>query len=66
MGGEISHKIEMPHPEHEKHLSYLEKICCVESHLEDYKKLAKNAKFVCGGCGRASVNMENICYPESL
>lgn len=66
MTGEISYKIEMPHAEHEKHLCYLENVGYLKAHLEDYKKLVKDAKFVCRQCGRATVSEENICYPERL
>ena len=66
MAGEISYKIEMPHPEHEKHLCYLENVGYVKTNLEEYKKLVKEAKFVCKQCGRAAAAEENICYPEKL
>jgi hypothetical protein len=48
MAGEIPYKIEMPHPEHEKHLCYLENVGYVKANLDDYKKLVRDAKFVGG------------------
>jgi len=66
MAGEISYKIEMPHPEHEKHLCYLETVGYLKANLEDYKKLVKDGKFVCRQCGRAAASEENTCYPEKL
>lgn len=66
MAGEISYKITMPHPEHEKHLCYLENVGYLKANIEDYKKLVKDAKVVCRQCGRAAANDENICYPEKL
>ncbi len=58
--------IKMPHPEHEKHLCYLQNMGYVESHLDDYKTLVKNPQFVCKKCGRAAANAKNLCEPESL
>ena len=66
MAGEISYKVEMPHPEHEKHLCYLENVGYMKDKFEDYKKLVKGAAFVCRQCGRAAAREENLCYPERL
>jgi hypothetical protein len=33
---------------------------------DDYIKLIKGAKFVCGNCGRASVSDKNICNPKPI
>nr|MBP7321702.1 hypothetical protein [Deltaproteobacteria bacterium] len=57
---------DMPHQQHEQHLCYLQNIGQVEKNLEEYKKLVKDAKFVCKSCGRAAANKENLCSPEPL
>ena len=56
----------MPHPEHDKHLCYLQNMGYVESNLEDYKTLVRSPNYVCGNCGRAAANEKNLCKPESL
>jgi hypothetical protein len=66
MAGEIPYKIEMPHPEHEKHLCYLENVGYVKANLDDYKKLVRDAKFVCRQCGRIAAGARNVCDPENL
>jgi len=30
------------------------------------KPLVKNAKYICGCCGRAAAKAENLCAPEAL
>ena len=59
-------KVKMPHAEHEQHLCYLQNVGYLKTNLEDYKKLLKDAKFVCKGCGRAAANEKNLCAPEKL
>jgi hypothetical protein len=66
MAGEIPYKIQMPHPEHEKHLCYLENVGYVKANLDDYKKLVRDAKFVCRQCGRIAAKERNVCDPENL
>ena len=56
----------MPHPHHEEHLCYLQNIGFVESNFDEYKKLVRNPKYVCGNCGRAAASEENLCKPEKL
>ena len=45
---------------HEKHMCELTK----EKKFNEIKKLAKDAQFVCAGCGRAAAKAENLCKPE--
>ena len=59
-------KIAMPHAEHEKHLCYLQNVGYLKSNLEGYKKLVKDAKFVCKGCGRSAASEKNLCNPEKV
>jgi hypothetical protein len=56
----------MPHPHHEEHLCYLKNIGFVESNFDEYKKLVRSPKFVCGNCGRAAADGNNLCKPEKL
>lgn len=59
-------KPEMPHAMHDDHLCYLVNMGYIESSFDDYKKLVKDAKFVCKQCGRAADSAENICRPEKI
>jgi hypothetical protein len=59
-------KPEMPHAMHDEHLCYLVNMGYIENSLEDYKKLVKDAKFVCKECGRTADSDENLCRPEKL
>ncbi len=59
-------KPKMPHPAHDEHLCYLQNMGYIESNLEEYKKLVKDAKYVCKNCGRAAANEKNLCNPEKL
>ncbi len=54
---------EKPHVSHEKHLCSI-----VESgaNLGEYKKLVRNAKYVCKQCGRVTAKEENLCDPTPL
>jgi len=56
----------MPHPRHEEHLCYLQNIGFVQSNLDEYKKLVRNPKYVCGNCGRTAAEEGNLCKPEKL
>jgi len=56
----------MPHPAHEEHLCLLQNVGYLKSNLDDYKKLVKDAKFVCKGCGRTAASEKNLCAPEKL
>jgi hypothetical protein len=55
---------EMPHSGHERHLCFLHNISMV-SKLEEYKKLVKDGKYVCKGCGRVAVD-ENASAPGKI
>jgi rRNA maturation endonuclease Nob1 len=59
-------EVKMPHPHHEEHLCMLQNIGFVEKNLEEYKKLVKQPKYVCKGCGRVAENEKNLCSPEKL
>jgi hypothetical protein len=65
-GGGKMVEAKMPHPEHEKHLCYLQNLGYVEKNLADYKTLVKNPKFVCKNCGRAAGSEKNLCNPDKL
>jgi hypothetical protein len=58
--------IELPHPNHEKHLCFLRNVGSLTRNLEGYKALVKDAKFVCTACGRAAGSEESLCTPEKL
>jgi hypothetical protein len=59
-------EVKMPHPGHEKHLCLLQNLGYLKTNLEDYKKLVKDGKFVCKGCGRVAVNEQDLCAPEKM
>jgi hypothetical protein len=59
-------KPKMPHPKHDKHLCYLVNMGYIKSSLEDYKKLIKDAKFVCKTCGRSADSKEALCWPVKI
>jgi hypothetical protein len=54
---------EKPHLDHAKHL-------CVKVEtgmtLDEYKKLVRDAKWVCRQCGRAAASSMSLCDPEPL
>ena len=56
----------MPHPGHDEHLCYLQNIGFLSKNLNDYKKLVKNAQYVCKACGRTAARDVNLCVPEKL
>jgi len=59
-------EIKMPHPEHEDHLCLLQNVGYLKTNLNDFKKLVKDGKFICKGCGRVAANEKNLCAPEKL
>ena len=59
-------EIEMPHPDHEKHLCLLKNIGFVKRNLEEYKALVRDPEYVCRKCGRAAARKKNLCKPESF
>jgi hypothetical protein len=56
----------MPHSGHERHLCFLHNVGHVKEKLEEYKKLVKDGKYVCKGCGRVAVDEKHLCAPEKL
>ena len=56
----------MPHPQHEEHLCYLQNIGFIQSNPEEYKKLVRNSGYVCNNCGRTAAQEKNLCKPEKL
>ncbi len=59
-------KADMPHPMHDDHLCYLVNMGYMQSNPEDFKKLVRDAKFVCKKCGRSANSEENLCQPQKL
>ena len=59
-------KPKMPHAMHDDHLCYLVNMGYIESSPEDYKKLVKDAKFICKRCGRGANADESLCRPEKI
>lgn len=62
----ISVELQSPHPGHQEHLCVAKAVGYLKSNLEDYKKLVKNAKYLCKQCGRSAGSAENLCDPEPL
>ncbi len=56
----------MPHAMHDEHLCYLVNMGYLDSNLEDYKKLIKDAKFLCKTCGRNADAKECLCRPVKI
>ena len=63
---DVTIPVDMPHTGHEKHLCFLHNIGFVQSNLEEYKKLVKEAQYVCQNCGRTAASADNLCKPEKL
>jgi len=59
-------KAEMPHAGHDVHLCYLNNLGFQISNPEEYKKLVRDAKYMCKVCGRAAAKKENLCKPVDL
>ena len=59
-------KPKMPHAKHDEHLCYLVNVGQIKRSLEDYKKLVRDAKFVCKTCGRSADSKANLCWPVKL
>jgi len=38
----------------------------LKENLKEYKKLVRDARFVCKKCGRAAKDEESLCKPVSL
>jgi hypothetical protein len=58
--------VDMPHIKHDEHLCYLENMGYLDSYLNDYKDLVRNAEFICKKCGRSAASKENLCDPDKL
>ncbi len=58
--------ITMPEEGHQFHLCYLQNVGFVKNKLEQYKKLVKDAKFVCTQCGRTAASDKNLCGPRKI
>jgi hypothetical protein len=58
--------IEMPHEGHEQHLCHLLSMRILDANSEEYKKLVRNAKYICIGCGRTAASEKNLCAPREL
>jgi hypothetical protein len=56
----------MPHPEHDKHLCYLNNLGFQISNPEEYKELVREGKFMCKVCGRVAADGRNLCKPVPL
>ncbi|MBN2106098.1 MAG: hypothetical protein JW832_01625 [Deltaproteobacteria bacterium] len=39
---------------------------CLKENLQEYKKLVRDARFVCKKCGRAAKDAERLCKPAPL
>ena len=59
-------KAKMPHFGHDKHLCYLTNMNFHIANPKEYKKLLKDAKFVCKVCGRAAASDKNLCTPVKI
>lgn len=59
-------EVKMPHAAHEQHLCFLENLGFLKANMDDFKKLVKNAQFVCKECGRVAASDGNLCSPEKL
>ena len=53
-----------PHLGHGRHLCHLVEDMGID--VDEYKKLIKNAKFLCRNCGRVAARAENLCEPTKL
>ena len=58
--------VKIPHTDHDQHLCYLHNMGVLAEELEEYKKLVRHGKYVCGGCGRVAENEQNLCSPRDL
>jgi hypothetical protein len=58
--------VHMPHPGHERHLCYFQNIGFLREKMDEYKKLIRDAKYVCKDCGRSAANPDNLCFPEKI
>jgi hypothetical protein len=65
-------KVKIPHNANCKSKSHDEHLCCLVSQgvlsgdVAKYKKLIKDAEFICLYCGRLAKDIESLCVPERL
>ncbi len=59
-------KTAMPHSMHDDHLCYLVNMGYMEQNPVDFKKLLKDANFVCKKCGRSANSKDNLCRPAKI
>lgn len=57
---------DVPCPEHDKHLCYLNNLRFQDDNPDEYKSLIKNAQYYCQNCGRAAASSKNLCKPAKL
>jgi len=58
--------VSMPHAGHEHHLCFFQNIGILRDQMKEYKKLIRDAKYVCKNCGRSAASRENLCFPEEI
>jgi hypothetical protein len=56
----------MPHPNHEKHLCYLDETGYIDQFPEAFKELIRGARYMCRACGRSAADKQSLCVPERL
>jgi hypothetical protein len=60
-------KVAQPHPGHTQHLCYLVNMGALgTSSYAGYKKLVKNATWICRSCGRSAASPKSLCNPKKL
>jgi hypothetical protein len=50
----------------EQKLCFIGDIGKEKSTLDNYKKLVKEPRFICKGCGRTAASDSNLCSPERM
>jgi hypothetical protein len=56
----------MPHSGHNQHICYLVNLGFQNRRSQEYKKLVREAKFLCKSCGRVAAKAKNLCFPAKL
>ena len=59
-------KVAQPHSGHTQHLCYLVNMGALGTSFPGYKKLVKNATWVCRSCGRSAASPRSLCNPKKL
>jgi len=57
---------QLPHSGHNKHLCYLVNLGMQQIDPAEYRKMVKDAKYICKKCGRAAAKPRNLCNPVKL